>query len=572
MAAVLFAQKEKHQEQLDSISQLEITNLAKEVDLVKAEAMKYRIEADKVPELEAENKRLYFVIREKEDENDKMSNALNQSQAEYHIQKDKMTKMVPKEYLLDSQAELRAVKEIKNSLYKDHIVLCEAIPEYKACIKTYKDEQKSLVKRPDPALEYHGRMLLREMNIKCKSDTTIMEIFGSLCDCVEKLQETVTLWKKRVKLRGSGTGGGVVVARGPSSSAKSPQQGVTTLLELSTKSFLGLGTDQKVPKYLHLPETSEVGNLMLDETTVGQAVKAFWAARLLAKSHETLHDTLSAVLLKLAEAEFNDKEQFVAVGYSFCASLAASEDPECTEFASILRGEMSEAVHMQHLHSMKRLADILQETDSRIHMGAVHGKLPGDKFGEALRACYPSKAADRLVRISGTLKAYKDGEGDLLYAPMCLTGSEVEIALFQQHLEEREEFMAEIIGSVRSEPTAGTGLVSFGGLVRAVLRVDPDSPPEACRRFLEGTGSMSGGREGRVVEAASGGEVLRISDLEAVLGKIPLKRTSCKPSPEAIAPPVHVCVCAPPSCAVRGGRYRSGASSSRPLLLPYMDV
>ena len=121
----------------------------------------------------------------------------------------------------------------------------------------------------------------------------------------------------------------------------------------------------------------------------------------------------------------------------------------------------------------------------------------------ALRQCYPSKAADRIVRIIGTLKAYKDPEGDLVYGPLCLTGSEVEITLFQQHLEEREELLTEIIGSVKSEPTAGTGLVSFGGLVRAVLRVDPDSPPEAAKRFTEGSGAMGPG------------EVIRISDLEA---------------------------------------------------------
>ena len=76
----------------------------------------------------------------------------------------------------------------------------KAIPEFKAQIKTFKDEHKTLVKRPDPALEYHGRMLLREQNIKCRSDTTVIEIFSCLCDCVEKLQETAELWKKRAKV------------------------------------------------------------------------------------------------------------------------------------------------------------------------------------------------------------------------------------------------------------------------------------------------------------------------------------------------------------------------------------
>lgn len=33
--------------------------------------------------------------------------------------------MVPKQYLLDCQAELRRMKELKDSLYKDHIVLRE---------------------------------------------------------------------------------------------------------------------------------------------------------------------------------------------------------------------------------------------------------------------------------------------------------------------------------------------------------------------------------------------------------------------------------------------------------------
>ena len=40
----------------------------------------------------------------------------------------------------------------------------------------------------------------------------------------------------------------------------------------------------------------------------------------------------------------------------------------------------------------------------------------------------------------GTLKAYKDEEGNVEYAPTIETGSEIEHALFKQHLEEREEF------------------------------------------------------------------------------------------------------------------------------------
>lgn len=54
MAAILFAQSKKHQDQLDEVSRIEISNLQKEVDLVKQEAMKYRFEADKVPELEVD--------------------------------------------------------------------------------------------------------------------------------------------------------------------------------------------------------------------------------------------------------------------------------------------------------------------------------------------------------------------------------------------------------------------------------------------------------------------------------------------------------------------------------------
>ena len=59
------------------MKKLEIDNLEKEIGLVKKEAMKFREEADKVPELESENKKLHWAINDKEVENDAMTTALN---------------------------------------------------------------------------------------------------------------------------------------------------------------------------------------------------------------------------------------------------------------------------------------------------------------------------------------------------------------------------------------------------------------------------------------------------------------------------------------------------------------
>ena len=61
--------------------------------------------------------------------------------------------------------------------------------------------------------------------------------------------------------------------------------------------------------------------------------------------------------------------------------------------------------------------------------------MPTEKFSEALRECYPSKAADRIVRILGLLKGYKDEDGNMVYGPLCLMGSEAETALHLQHIE-----------------------------------------------------------------------------------------------------------------------------------------
>ena len=57
--------------------------------------MKYRSEADKVPELEADNKRLHFEIQDLEVQNHQMSNSLSQAQADYHIKVEEIKRMVP---------------------------------------------------------------------------------------------------------------------------------------------------------------------------------------------------------------------------------------------------------------------------------------------------------------------------------------------------------------------------------------------------------------------------------------------------------------------------------------------
>ena len=57
--------------------------------------MKYRSEADKVPELEADNKRLHFEIQDLEVQNHQMSNSLSQAQADYHIKVEEIKRVVP---------------------------------------------------------------------------------------------------------------------------------------------------------------------------------------------------------------------------------------------------------------------------------------------------------------------------------------------------------------------------------------------------------------------------------------------------------------------------------------------
>ena len=131
--------------------------------------------------------------------------------------------------------------------------------------------------------------------------------------------------------------------------------------------------------------------------------------------------------------------------------------------------------------------------------------------------------------------------------------------------------MSEIVGSLRSEPTAGTGFVSFDGFVRAVARVDPDCTPGACKQLIphlhmgevapplpvllrlmheeEWTGQFFCStiqHEHSVFRIHflalnlsfctahfSLSQVMKISDLVKDLEKVPLNRFSCKPSPEA---------------------------------------
>jgi len=370
--------------------------------------------------------------------------------------------------------------------------------------------------KPPPELEYHSKMLLRQQQITVRSDSTLVDVFGLLCNTVSKLSDKLeVLTKRQVRLEASGGSG----SSGNSGSSKGSGGGKDYLIELNSKSFFGLGTTSDVPQYLRLPETKEVGNLMLDQQNIIDGIKSFWAARLNAKHGEKFHDTLTKVLKSIARDEFNDESELIAVGYSFCAGLQNIDRPEVTEFAAILRGEMDEKVHMQHLMAMRSLEAALESMDSRSHGGVCHGKITMQEYGEALRSAFPAKPVDRIAKLMQRLKdVLKGGDGMVVYAQITEMGSEMEVALFQQHLQEREDFMAEIIGSLMSEATAGTGLVSFAGVVRAVRRVDPDNT-------IKGIQSM--------VPTINLGSVDRIAVVIDGLKHGVLTRVSCKPSPEA---------------------------------------
>ena len=146
----------------------------------------------------------------------------------------------------------------------DHMVLCDVIPEQKKRIQKYEELKKTLIVRPDPALEFQGRKLLREQEIKVKSEATVSEIFGHLCDCVEQLNDEANLWKKRARRAAQGGGPGGMTASVSVSESHSHGSGEKRL-DLNMKSFYGLGLSDKVPQYLRLEESAEIGNLMFDQ-------------------------------------------------------------------------------------------------------------------------------------------------------------------------------------------------------------------------------------------------------------------------------------------------------------------
>ncbi|MES1910975.1 MAG: hypothetical protein MHM6MM_003488 [Cercozoa sp. M6MM] len=249
-------------------------------------------------------------------------------------------------------------------------------------------------------------------------------------------------------------------------------------------SFVALGTDASVPKYLRFQ--GRVRNRHLPKRQIEELVKQVWEEKYQQdEKAATMH--LVDYLFIFLRNKHTDQHVIADWGYNFLSGLKKYRyDADIDMFLRILEGELPQGVYQDQNNLLERLEKEIENEAQRDEIETnVLQQLLRDFFGtskrkERLRELLKALKVDdprRQVQWPALFEEDEDGN----------QGTFVEM-LRDQHLEEIDEFYGDLEEALREHATSN-GLLSVSQARQSILALDPGKSLQECNSILcEGIG------------------------------------------------------------------------------------
>ena len=349
------------------------------------------------------------------------------------------------------------------------------------------------------------------------------------------------------------------------------QEGALRPPDVGTKQgafFRGLGTGIDVPRYLRL--NGRVRNRRLGKRETERLIKDVWIKKEQARNHDPLSEFFYVYLKK----RFRSHALVVEWAYNVVDALERYEyDNDCELFLKILRGQLSDAVQIDQVDMLRNLHEALVAIDRNANGGTQRNVVQRTELLKLLRRMFPTKPQANFNALQKAL--FFEAPGSMINYVELLAedrdGNQGKFceALRDQHLEEVQEYIEELTGTIRkqqrsiahdasdakaSEGGAGGSAAADGGAAGpsspklpkfsdvppvmklerfrvAILEVDPSKPLKELYTILaRGAGCSSEDLERYLAPGSA--EIVNVEDFVGRMQMGLLKRSSPSTSGE----------------------------------------
>jgi hypothetical protein len=269
---------------------------------------------------------------------------------------------------------------------------------------------------------------------------------------------------------------------------------------------LALGTGPTVPAYLR--GTGKIRNRKIDKGVTEGIIKEVWNEkeaydRKLAKEGKP-RSSLPDFFFLFLQKRYGLQSAIAEWGYNLTDSLDRFKwDGDCKLFLDILTGDLDEDVYADQMAMLKRLEDTFTKVDAAktaAKGGKPSGLLKRKKLLSVVAKFFPVKSAENLWHIHRALDEDMPGLKVINYKQLMQEdrkgnqGEFVEV-IREQHLSEREAYLADIEAGIRELDIHKTGMTTVILVRQAFANVDPKKhPKEVEAHLLRGLALQDTGR------------------------------------------------------------------------------